>query len=72
MLSEGKIDRKDYDKLKKSMSYGNSKKVMEQVQTKSGKFPVVEKLIDFVIENWDDILRLFMLFASLVADDRND
>lgn len=67
MLSDRKIDRKDYDRLMKATTYKNCKYVMSRVQTKSGQYPVLEKIVDFVIENWDEILKILLMLSSLVA-----
>lgn len=68
----GQLSSVEFARLKKATTYKNSAELLNQVQERSGQYPLIEAFYSFIVENWDEILRALILIASLVLDDRDE
>ena len=67
-LRAGRISRKEYKRLKSVASMEVCGMIQSELELKSGDRPVLEAIWKFVVENWDEILKILLTLAMMVLD----
>lgn len=68
-LRKGEITQAQFDKCIAWLSIKNAQKVLNEAQTRSGNYPVLEAIWKFVSENWEEILKIILTLAPMLLDD---
>jgi hypothetical protein len=72
MLIRGRISKDEYSKLMKACTYESCEGMLNDLQLKSGSYPVLESMFAFAIEHWDEILKVLITVAALLMDGKDE
>ena len=68
-VAEGRLTKLEARRLTKAVTHKVAAQLLQDVARKSGSYPVMESIVQFVIENWAEILKAILIIASLIGDE---
>lgn len=64
----GRLSKSEFKRLKRAATPEALGSIQEELELKGGDRPVLEAIWKFVVENWDEILKVLITLATLVLD----